>query len=84
MKRKFAGVGLDVYEEEDEYFFEDKSEDIITDDDLIRLTSFRNVILTSHQGFFTSDALRAIAEVTIANAKAVEDGQELVNQVLPE
>lgn len=81
MQRKFAGVGLDVYEEEDEYFFEDKSNDIITDDDLIRLTSFRNVILTSHQGFFTKDALKAIAEVTIENAKAVENGSELKNLV---
>lgn len=83
MERKFAGVGLDVYEEEDEYFFEDKSNDIITDEDLIRLTSFRNVILTSHQAFFTRDAMEAIAKVTMENARAVEEGAELKNQVLP-
>ncbi len=83
MARKFAGVGLDVYEEEDEYFFEDKSNDIITDEDLIRLTSFRNVILTSHQAFFTRDAMEAIAKVTMENARAVEEGAELKNQVLP-
>ena len=83
MARKFAGVGLDVYEEEDEYFFEDKSNDIITDEDLIRLTSFRNVILTSHQAFFTRDAMEAIAKVTMENAHAVEEGTELKNQVLP-
>ena len=83
MQRKFAGVGLDVYEEEDEYFFEDKSNDIITDEDLIRLTSFRNVILTSHQAFFTKDAMEAIAKVTIENALAVLHGEELKNQVLP-
>lgn len=83
MARKFAGVGLDVYEEEDEYFFEDKSNDIITDEDLIRLTSFRNVILTSHQAFFTRDAMEAIAKVTMENARAVEEGTELKNQVLP-
>lgn len=83
MTRKFAGVGLDVYEEEDEYFFEDKSNDIITDEDLIRLTSFRNVILTSHQAFFTRDAMEAIAKVTMENARAVEEGAELKNQVLP-
>ncbi len=83
MERKFAGVGLDVYEEEDEYFFEDKSNDIITDEDLIRLTSFRNVILTSHQAFFTRDAMEAIAKVTMENARAVEEGTELKNQVLP-
>ena len=83
MARKFAGVGLDVYEDEDEYFFEDKSNDIITDEDLIRLTSFRNVILTSHQAFFTRDAMEAIAKVTMENARAAEEGAELKNQVLP-
>ncbi len=83
MQRKFTGVGLDVYEEEDAYFFEDKSNDIITDEDLIRLTSFRNVVLTSHQAFFTKDAMEAIAKVTLDNAKAVEEGLELKNQVLP-
>lgn len=83
MQRKFAGVGLDVYEEEDAYFFEDKSNDIITDEDLIRLTSFRNVVLTSHQAFFTKDAMEAIAKVTLENARAVEEGLELKNRVLP-
>ncbi|MCM1495770.1 MAG: 2-hydroxyacid dehydrogenase [Bacteroides sp.] len=83
MERKFTGVGLDVYEEEDEYFFEDKSNEIIQDEDLIRLTSFRNVVLTSHQAFFTRDAMEAIARVTLENARAVEEGRELVNLVLP-
>lgn len=83
MERKFTGVGLDVYEEEDEYFFEDKSNEIIQDEDLIRLTSFRNVVLTSHQAFFTRDAMEAIARVTLENAKAVEEGRELTNLVLP-
>lgn len=83
MQRKFAGVGLDVYEEEDAYFFEDKSNDIITDEDLIRLTSFRNVVLTSHQAFFTKDAMEAIAKVTMENARAVAEGLELKNRVLP-
>lgn len=83
LERKFGGVGLDVYEEEDAYFFEDKSNDIIADEDLIRLTSFRNVVLTSHQAFFTRDAMQAIAEVTMENARAAEEGAELKNQVLP-
>lgn len=82
-QRKFTGVGLDVYEEEDAYFFEDKSDDIIADEDLVRLTSFRNVVLTSHQAFFTKDAMEAIARITLENAKAVEEGAELRNQVLP-
>lgn len=80
-KHKFLGVGLDVYEEEEDYFFEDKSNEIIADDDLVRLTSYNNVVLTSHQAFFTEDAMRAIATVTMANAKALENGEELVNEV---
>ncbi len=79
--RKFLGVGLDVYEEEDEYFFEDKSNDFISDDHLIKLTSYNNVVLTSHQAFFTKDAMQAIAEVTLENARAVELGEELTNIV---
>ena len=83
LKRGRIRAVLDVYEEEDAYFFEDKSNDIITDEDLIRLTSFRNVVLTSHQAFFTKDAMEAIAKVTLENARAVEEGLELKNRVLP-
>ena len=79
--KKFLGVGLDVYEEEDEYFFEDKSNDIVSDDHLVRLTSYNNVVLTSHQAFFTKDAMKAIATVTLENAVAVRDEKELVNAV---
>lgn len=79
--RKFLGVGLDVYEEEDEYFFEDKSNDFISDDHLIKLTSYNNVVLTSHQAFFTKDAMKAIAKTTLENAKAVMEERELSNIV---
>ncbi len=82
-ENKFAGVGLDVYEEEDDYFFEDKSDDIITDTDLVRLTSYRNVILTSHQAFFTREAMEEIANITLYNASQLEKGEELKNIVLP-
>ncbi len=82
-KNKFSGVGLDVYEEEDEYFFEDRSDDIISDADLVRLTSYRNVILTSHQAFFTREAMRAIAQITLDNAEHLEKGEDLKNIVLP-
>ncbi len=82
-KDKFAGVGLDVYEEEDTYFFEDWSNENISDADLVRLTSYRNVILTSHQAFFTREAMMAIAGVTLDNAEAFEKGEELKNIVLP-
>lgn len=67
---KFAGVALDVYEEEDEYFFEDRSNEIISDDELSRLLTFPNVLITSHQAFFTTEAMRAIAETTLNNFEA--------------
>lgn len=78
---KFAGVGLDVYEEEDEFFFEDRSDENISDADLIRLTSYRNVILTSHQAFFTKEAMMSIAEVTLENAKSMGQGDSAINVV---
>ena len=81
--KKFGGVALDVYEEEDDYFFEDMSEEIISDDDLVRLTSYRNVLITSHQAFFTQEAMKAIAKITIYNAECFMKGEELKNIVLP-
>lgn len=77
----FAGVGLDVYEEEDGIFYEDLSNDIMKDENLARLTSFPNVIITSHMGFFTREATRAIAETTLENALALEKGLDLKNEV---
>lgn len=67
---KFAGVALDVYEEEDDYFFEDRSNEIISDDELSRLLTFPNVLITSHQAFFTTEAMKAIAETTLNNFEA--------------
>ena len=66
---KFAGVGLDVYEEESNNVFEDRSEEILEDSTTARLLSFPNVMITSHQGFFTQEALTAIAETTLLNAE---------------
>lgn len=79
--RKFGGVGLDVYEEEEGVFYEDRSGDIIMDDNLARLMTFPNVLITSHMGFFTREAMQAIAVTTLENAYAVENGLPLVNQV---
>jgi D-lactate dehydrogenase len=76
-------AGLDVYEEEEGVFFEDLSNRVLQDDVLARLLTFPNVIVTSHQGFLTSDALARIAETTLANATAFERG-ELVNAVRSE
>lgn len=78
---RFGGVGLDVYEEEEGVFYEDRSNDIITDDNLARLMTFPNVVVTSHMGFFTQEAMQAIAIETLENAYAVENGLPLLNQV---
>ncbi len=78
---KVGSAGLDVYEEESEYFFEDFSLEVITDDVLARLLTFPNVLITSHQGFFTKEALCNIATTTLNNIKAYLSGEELVNEV---
>lgn len=74
-------LGLDVYEQESKLFFQDLSGDIIQDDLISRLISFPNVLITSHQGFFTREAMQQIAEITFANAAAFESGSALVNEV---
>ncbi len=79
-----GSAGLDVYEEESEYFFEDRSEEVLTDDTLARLISFNNVVITSHQAFLTGDALGNIAETTFANIREYESGKrggDLANAV---
>ncbi len=78
---RLGGAGLDVYEEESEYFFEDHSSEIIADDDLERLLTFPHVVITSHQGFFTKEAMRAIAEVTMENLDAYVKDKELNNEI---
>jgi len=80
---QIAYLGLDVYEEEGDLFFEDLSDRVIQDDVFMRLLSFNNVLITGHQAFFTADALQAIARVTLQNITDFEQGRELQNQVLP-
>jgi D-lactate dehydrogenase len=65
-----AGVGLDVYEEEEGIFFEDLSGQVLHDDELARLVTFPNVLVTSHQAFLTNEALADIAYTTVANILA--------------
>jgi len=72
---KIGGVGLDVYEEEGGIFFEDLSCKILQDDDLARLLTFRNVLITAHQAFLTYEALGEIARVTAANLTALAQGK---------
>ncbi|KZN42979.1 2-hydroxyacid dehydrogenase [Pseudoalteromonas luteoviolacea] len=79
--RKIGYLGLDVYEQESELFFKDRSEDIIQDDDFIRLSGFPNVLITGHQGFFTKEALTEIASITISNLNALDCGQASPNSV---
>lgn len=80
-EKKIAAAGLDVYEE-GEYFYEDKSDKIIDDDVLARLLSFNNVIVTSHQAFFTKEALHNIAETTLQNIEDFRCHRPLVNEVI--
>jgi D-lactate dehydrogenase len=72
--RRLGGVGLDVYEEEEGVFFEDLSGQILQDDDLARLLTFPNVLITAHQAFLTHEALAEIARVSVANLTAFATG----------
>lgn len=80
---KIGYVGLDVYEEEGDLFFEDLSQKVIQDDLFMRLLTFPNVLITGHQAFFTREAVRSIAETTIGNITAFEEGNPR-NQVAVE
>ncbi|MCC5991104.1 MAG: 2-hydroxyacid dehydrogenase [Rhodobacteraceae bacterium] len=82
---QIGALGLDVYEEEGDLFFEDLSQSYIADDVFARLLTFPNVLITGHQGFFTREALRAIAETTIANITSFQrDGAALHPVTLPD
>src|SRR5690606_2379642 len=82
LKQEHIGhLGLDVYEEEADLFFEDLSDIVIQDDVFMRLLSFNNVLITGHQAFFTSNALQSIAEVTLQNIADFKNKLELTNEV---
>lgn len=83
-EKKVGAAGLDVYEEEAGYFYEDTSDRIMDDDVLARLLSFNNVIVTSHQGFFTREALDNIARTTLQNIADFDQHRKLVNEVRAE
>ncbi len=78
---KIGYLGVDVYEQESELFFEDLSGEIIQDDIFQRLTTFPNVLVTGHQAFFTAEALHNIAETTFANITDIEQGRACANQI---
>jgi len=79
---KIGYLGLDVYEQEETLFFNDLSENIIQDDLIMRLLSFPNVLITSHQGFLTEEALDKIARVTFLNIDDFAAGKPLANKVV--
>jgi D-lactate dehydrogenase len=75
--KKLGYLGLDVYEQESELFFKDRSDEIMQDDVFSRLVSFPNVLVTGHQGFFTKEALSEIAQITVNNALEFANNQPL-------
>jgi D-lactate dehydrogenase len=79
--KKVGAAGLDVYEEEEDYFFEDLSAQGIEDDVLARLLTFPNVLVTSHQAFFTAEALNAIVETTLRNIADFFGSKSLINEI---
>jgi len=74
---QIGSLGLDVYEEEADLFFDDKSGTVIQDDLFMRLLTFPNVVVTAHQAFFTRDALEAIASQTVRNLQHFTRGEPL-------
>ncbi|MGD1895252.1 MAG: 2-hydroxyacid dehydrogenase [Cyclobacteriaceae bacterium] len=80
---KIGYFGLDVYEQEENIFFEDLSGSIIQDDIITRLMTFPNVLITSHQAFFTQEAMTSIAKTTLQNVRDFEEEKELENEVCP-
>ncbi len=82
LKNKQIGyLGLDVYENENELFFKDRSQSVIQDDIFERLLSFNNVLITPHQAFYTHEAVTEIAKITIKNFSDFEDNRVLENEV---
>ncbi|MGX2974345.1 2-hydroxyacid dehydrogenase [Ursidibacter arcticus] len=80
-QRKIGALGMDVYENERELFFEDKSNDVILDDVFRRISSCHNVLLTGHQAFLTEEALMNISDVTLSNIQTLYTHTPCVNQV---
>jgi len=76
---QIGSLGIDVYEEEENLFFQDLSNRVLQDDMMARLLTFPNVIVTGHQAFFTGDAMRGIAETTRANVDDVAAGRACAN-----
>lgn len=81
-EKVIGGAALDVYEEESKYFFNDWSETVISDDVLVRLLTFPNVIITSHQAFLTKEALLQIGKTSLENVRKIIKGEGGANLVI--
>lgn len=81
INEKIGYLGIDVYEQEENLFFEDLSESIIQDELILRLMSFPNVLITSHQAYFTKEAMNEITHITLENIKAFDQNSELKNEI---
>jgi D-lactate dehydrogenase len=82
-QQKIGSLGMDVYENERDLFFEDKSNDVIQDDIFRRLSACHNVLFTGHQAFLTAEALTAISETTLGNLQQLDKGEACPNRVKP-
>ena len=80
-KQKIGSLGMDVYENERDLFFEDKSNDVIQDDVFRRLSACHNVLFTGHQAFLTAEALTSIAQTTLAKLSQLEKGETCANEL---
>src|SRR5690606_7667831 len=78
---KIGYLGIDVYEQEADLFFQNLSEQILHDDIIARLMTFPNVLITAHQGFFTQEALDQIALTTLDNINRFKEGKALINEI---
>ena len=79
---KVGNLGIDVYEQEEDLFFQNRSEEILLDEEIARLMTFPNVLITGHQAFLTQEALAQIALTTLKNLDQLEAGKELTNEVV--
>lgn len=79
--KKIGNLGIDVYEQEENIFFKNLSEEIMQDEQIARLMTFPNVLVTGHQAFLTKEALEQISKITLENITAYEKGDALINEV---
>jgi D-lactate dehydrogenase len=80
-KKKVGYLGIDVYEQEEDLFFQDLSAEILQDEDIARLMNFPNVLITGHQAYLTKEALHQIASTTLTNLNELESDKDLTNQI---